>query len=82
MAPSHDLSPRASEDFLKRTLYILKFTSTDIYNLRTHQEIFLHGTAQIQLPSTNDSKKHIMDRKEKRATIWENFYCTEAMMTR
>ena len=68
-------------NFLKRMLCILKFTPTRLVYEFAKKPFFVEELI-LQLPSTSASEKHIMDRKEKRATIWEDFYCTEAMMNR
>ena len=70
-------------NFLKRTLGASKFTPARLVYELAKEPFFLEELRiRLQLPTTSTWGKHINDRKKKRSSIWEEFYCTEAMMNR
>ena len=67
--------------FLKKALRVSKFTQTRlIYVLTGELTLIEELRLKLLLPSTEGYIQMIEARKEKEKAIWEDFYCTGAMM--
>ena len=71
---------RVKASFLKRTLGVAKSTpSRLVYEMAREPFLIEELKFRYDLPYTSAAEKHLTNRKEKRADIWEDFYTTEAM---